>query len=420
MSLFKVIIQALGRIERRDTNMHSEIFMPSDTINNVAFQFTTLKEGYGNEAVLECMSLLNYKLKEYCEGITAKSSFTTAIERIKFEQQMKNDGKRIQQVHKRILTQDWINKVRAGEYDYLEVCNLFRDPLSFTSPELWLKKLKQNPVFASNKHMISILDKMFIPYRQGDFSIKLCHKRGDDGLPERDFWALSDYTGGTGTYEPELRIFPQYSRGIDYGRNDVVGDIIDRFSKIQKTAFSHMAPHPEMVPLLKGNVGEAIFDMVLNHYNIVHLGESEVFARLSSNVYEFFDRFVEVGNTLVCIDVKNWTTRLDNYTRDSVTIDKSKRKIDQVVETAGVSTVQKSAQGRYDKIIFVYANTSYSLNPNNLMCEENVDHSVHYFNVFELESCYARQRDYKTMRLKEGSKLESKIRLNQRLLSLLK
>lgn len=420
MSLFKVIVQAIGRVERRDTNMHSQIFIPSDVIDNVAFQFAALKEDCSNEAVLECMSLLNFKLKEHCENISSENSFSEIEKRKEFEEQVKNDGKRIQQVHQRVLTKDWINKVRSGNNRYLPICNLFRDPLSFTNPKKWLEALAQTPEVVENKHMMSILTKMFIPYIQGNQHIKICHKRGSDGLPEQDFWALSDYAGGAGTYAPELRIFPQYSRGIDYGKNDVVGDIIDFFSGIQKTAFTQMVPHPEVIPLLKGNVGEAMFDMVLKHYDITPLSDQDVFSRLSPLVYEFFDRYIEVEDTLVCIDVKNWTTSLDNFNRDSETIDKSKRKIEQVIERSGENEVHEAVKGKYEKVIFVYVNTAFSLNPNNLMSEGNADHSVHYFNLFKLEPSYEQQYDYKAKRPKEGSRLDSKIRLNQQLLSLLK
>ncbi|WP_305832252.1 hypothetical protein [Photobacterium leiognathi] len=150
MSLFKVIVQAIGRVERRDTNMHSQIFIPSDVIDNLAFQFAALKEDCSNEAVLECMSLLNFKLKEHCENISSENSFSEIEKRKEFEEQVKNDGKRIQQVHKRVLTKDWINKVRSGNDRYLPICNLFRDPLSFTNPKKWLEALAQTPEVVEN------------------------------------------------------------------------------------------------------------------------------------------------------------------------------------------------------------------------------------------------------------------------------
>ncbi|MEK8020286.1 MAG: hypothetical protein VSS75_025720, partial [Candidatus Parabeggiatoa sp.] len=65
MSILKDIMQAIGRIERRDTYMDTEIFLPSDIINDMALQLSRLKRE-GNDLVFQSMSLLNHKLTEYC------------------------------------------------------------------------------------------------------------------------------------------------------------------------------------------------------------------------------------------------------------------------------------------------------------------------------------------------------------------
>lgn len=423
MSLFKVIVQAIGRVERRDTLLNTEIYLPSDVIDNVAFQFSALKEDTVNDVVIDCMSLLNYKLKEHCEKITVDNSFKNEHDRHDFETKMLSDGKRIQQVHEKILVKNWINKVRAGKSEYLSICNLFRDPLSYTNPSAWLDKLNKNPVFNSNKQMIDIFNKMFISHQQGDKRVKICHKRGLDGLPSRQFWALSDYAGGAAEYKPQLRIFPQYVKEINFSGYDIVSKIVNHFIDVQKKAFVNLVPHPEMLPLLKGNVGEAMFDMVLTHYNILSMSDNAIFSRLSPTVFELFDRFITVDETLICIDVKNWTTILDNFERDVKTIDKGIRKIDQIMsifhERQAQAIVSNAIGSQYKYIKFVYINTAYSLNPNNLMCEENESHSIYFFNLFQLEPTYKQPYDKKSNRFKDESKLERKLIINPQLLSLL-
>lgn len=426
MSLFKVIMQAVGRIERRDTWLQTEIFLPSDVIHNVAFQFTGLSENAGNEVILESMSLLNYRLKEFCAAISITHSFPRLEQRSIFEKTMLSNGRRIDVVHKRILKTDWINRVRSGDFKYLELCNLFRDPDSFTHPERWLEKLQANPLYAANKQMQAIHRTLFISRHQGEQRIMLCHKRGTDGLAHIDYSALSDFAGGAREYCPQLTIFPQYSKYVDSTRENLVGKLIRNCAAIQKAAFTNLVPHPSLVPLLKGNVGEYLFDKVLTHYRIEPLTDLDVFARLGPLVYEFFDRFIEVENDLICVDVKRWASKLDNLAWAEETIEKSDKKISQIrsiatqaADTQGQSQIREALASRYQCIRFVYLNAAYSQNPNNLMWEENIDHSVHYLNLLQSEHQYYQPIDRERKRQQEKSKLKITMHINPVLHSLL-
>ncbi|MBW3164601.1 hypothetical protein [Ferrimonas balearica] len=426
MSLFKVIVQALGRVERRDTLLNTEIFLPSDVMNNVAFQFAGLTEDAGNEVVLESMSLLNYRLKEFCEELSQKHSFNSSEMRRVFEQSVLADGRRIDAVHKRILKTDWINRVRNGEFEYLDLCNLFRDRDSFANPESWLDKLQAHPAYAANNQMQSIHDKLFIPRHQGNQSILLCHKRGADGLAHSDYSALSDFTGGAREYRPELSIFPQYSKDVDFSSGNLVGELMRDCAEIQKTAFTRVVPHPKLVPLLKGNVGEYLFDKVLAHYGMQPLDDKQVFERLEPLVYEFFDRFIEVGDDLVCVDVKRWATKLDSLTRAEETLEKSENKIRQIRDIAsqtadpnGQNQVREALAGRYKRIKFVYLNAAYSQNPNNLMWQENVDHTIHYLNLLQTAHQYYQPLDRERRRRQDKSRLDTKLHINPMLETLL-
>lgn len=426
MSLFKVIVQAVGRVERRDTQLETEVLLPSDVIHNVAFQFAGLSKNSGNEVVVESMSLLNYRLKEYCEGLSQRQSFSSVEQRHMFEQSIVANGRRIDVVHKRILKTDWINRVRDGSLEYLDLCNLFRDPDSFANPERWLEKLQAHPLYAANRQMQSIHNTLFIECPQDNQSILLCHKRGPDGLAHSDYSALSDFAGGAREYRPELTIFPQYTKNVDFSSGNLVGKLIRECVEIQKTAFAKLVPNPKLVPLLKGNVGEYLFDKVLKHYGVQPLSDQQVFERLEPLVYEFFDRFIEVGDDLICVDVKRWATKLDDLTRAEETLAKSANKIHQIrnianqkVDTEGQKQLQAALVGRYERIRFVYLNAAHSQNPNNLMWQENVDHTIHYLNLLQTDHQYYQPLDRERNRRLDKSKLDITLQINPMLKALL-
>jgi len=426
MSLFKVVVQAVGRVERRDTLLKTEIFLPRNVFHNAAFQFAALNAGSGNEVVSESMSLLNHRLMEECKKLSHSHSFIDAEQRYAFEQAIVANGRRIDAVHKRVLKTDWINQVRAGNVDYLALCNLFRDPDSFSNPQRWLAKLKANPLYAANRQMQSIHDALFIDRQQGNQTILLCHKRGPDGLTHGDYSALSDFAGGARVYQPELTIFPQHRNDVDFTPGNLVGELIRECGNIQETAFKKWVPNPRLVPLLKGNVGEFLFDKVLKRYGVVPLTDQQVFERLAPLVYEFFDRFIEVGDDLLCIDVKRWATQLDDLTRAEETLEKSGNKIRQIRNIAsqkadpeGQKQIQAALAGRYERIRFIYLNVAYSQNPSNLMWQDNVDHTIHYLNLFQMDYQYYQPKNRESGRLQGNSRLRIALDINPMLKNLL-
>ncbi|EBJ4366636.1 hypothetical protein DU542_09775 [Salmonella enterica] len=426
MSLFKVVVQAVGRVERRDTLLKTEIFLPRDVFRNVAFQFAALSEDGANEVISESMSLLNHRLMKECEKLSQSQSFSDAEQRHAFEQAILENGRRIDAVHKRVLKTDWINQVRAGNLEYLELCNLFRDSDSFTDPLRWLEKLQANSLYVANRQMQSIHHALFIDRQQGNQTILLCHKRDPDGLVHRDYSALSDFAGGAREYRPELTLFPQYRNDVDFTPGNLVGELIRECDNIQETAFKKWVPNPRLVPLLKGNLGEYLFDKVLKSYGVTPLSDQQVFERLEPLVYEFFDRFIEVGDDLLCIDVKRWATQLDDLTRAEETLEKSNNKIRQIrnitrqkADTEGQKQLQAVLAGRYERIRFVYLNVAYSQNPNNLMWQDNVDHTIHYLNLLQTDYQYYQPKNRESGRAQENSKLSMTLDINPMLLTLL-
>ncbi|EGX8022355.1 hypothetical protein JHG02_004737, partial [Salmonella enterica subsp. enterica serovar Infantis] len=374
----------------------------------------------------ESMSLLNHRLMKECEKLSQSQSFSDAEQRHAFEQAILENGRRIDAVHKRVLKTDWINQVRAGNLEYLELCNLFRDSDSFTDPLRWLEKLQANSLYVANRQMQSIHHALFIDRQQGNQTILLCHKRDPDGLVHRDYSALSDFAGGAREYRPELTLFPQYRNDVDFTPGNLVGELIRECDNIQETAFKKWVPNPRLVPLLKGNVGEYLFDKVLKSYGVTPLSDQQVFERLEPLVYEFFDRFIEVGDDLLCIDVKRWATQLDDLTRAEETLEKSNNKIRQIrnitsqkADTEGQKQLQAVLAGRYERIRFVYLNVAYSQNPNNLMWQDNVDHTIHYLNLLQTDYQYYQPKNRESGRAQENSKLSMTLDINPMLLTLL-
>lgn len=102
-----------------------------------------------------------------------------------------------------------------------------------------------------------------------------------------------------------------------------------------------------------------------------------------------------MGDDLLCIDVKRWSTQLDDLTRAENTLEKSKNKIRQIrniasqkADTDGQKQILAALSGRYERIRFVYLNVAYSQNPNNLMWQDNVDHTIHYLNLLQTDYQY--------------------------------
>lgn len=182
---------------------------------NVAFQFAALSEDSGNEVVSESMSLLNHRPNGGVQ-LSQNQSFSDAEQRYAFEQAIVENGRRIDAVHKRVLKTDWINQVRAGNLEYLELCNLFRDSDSFTDPMRWLEKLRLF-MYAANRQMQSIHHALFIDRHQGNQTFLLCHKRGRMDL-STEIMPPCRISLAAQKYRPELTLFPQYRNDVDFTR----------------------------------------------------------------------------------------------------------------------------------------------------------------------------------------------------------
>ncbi len=72
-----------------------------------------------------------------------------------------------------------------------------------------------------------------------------------------------------------------------------------------------------------------------------------------------------------------------------------------------------------ERIRFVYLNVAYSQNPNNLMWQDNVDHTIHYLNLLQTDYQYYQPKNRESGRAQGISKLRMALDINPMLLTLL-
>jgi hypothetical protein len=393
MSLFKNLMQALGRVERADSLLVSEIFICSDLLDIAIMQFEQLGRP-GNDVVLGSMSLLNHSLRNYCQKIAKTHSFPSAVERAAFEKDMAERDQRIEQFFMEFLRSE-IQRARTDAPDAADLNETLRSIDSIFDPEKWMADLKRCSTVASSAYRSAIINAFYVHRGSGLENITFCVKK--------QYNALTDIIGGTGLYRPQLQVLPQYAKDIDNSQ----GEFWTRFWKLvdfRDEAFSTYVPVPAILPLLKGNVGEYLLDGLLMHLGQDALPMDAVFSELSARCYELFDRYVEVDNNLICIDAKNWTTTFDQTALSLKTYAEAQNKMKLIRDLLGE---------RYDEIKFVYLNTRVECNPLNLMPEADGG-GAYYLNLLKRESGYTPNKNKKS-----ESIMSDQLVLNQRLIAML-
>lgn len=393
MSLFKNLMQALGRVERADSLLISEIFICSDLLDVATLQFEQLGR-VGNDVVLGSMSLLNHSLRNYCRGVAQAHSFPSATARSSFETDVEERERRIEHFFMGFLRSE-ISRARTDVPSAADLNEALRSIDAIFAPAKWMADLKRNPTVASNAYRCATVDEFYI-HRDSDCeNVTFCVKKQGD--------ALTDIIGGTTLYRPERQVLPQFDRDIDERQ----GEFWTRFWKLvdfQDDAFKTYVPLPAILPLLKGNIGEYLLDGLLMQMGQDALPLESVFGKLSARCYELFDRYVEVDNNLICIDAKNWTSAFDQAALAQKTHAEAQRKMALVTDLLGQ---------RYEQIAFVYLNTRVECNPLNLMPEADGD-GAYYLNLLKRESGYTANKDKAY-----ESTITGRLVLNRRLITML-
>lgn len=394
MSIFKKMMQALGRVERIDSVKNTEIFMGEDLLENAAINFSKLKRGH-NEVVLSGMSLINSRLMDFCEDNSIFNIFETEEQRLEF---FENSQKVKNQIDK-FFDNFVVNQIQEAREGNLEAAHLnehFRSIRGITSPHDWLLELIKIPNIQASPYLVHVLENFYID-RKDLNGITICEKTSQN-------YGLTDLCDGDQLYRPQLRILPQYS-SQDF---NVFGELGTRYKELMglnDRAFLDLIPHPAIIPLLKGNVGEYLLDGLLEDLTIEPLSLQDIFEKLGPGCYELFDRYIALGDKLICIDAKFWSSQFDNSLLAIETNAKAKAKRE---------SVERYAQGVYKQVIVIYLNTRFEHNPLNLMPEHDSD-GAFYLNLLKIGGHYTPN----TRAKKYGSMYTESIIVNQTLLRLL-
>jgi hypothetical protein len=406
LELLKAIMQAIGRVERKDANMTSEIFLPSDIADLAVVQFSRLSKDPRNEIFFESMSLLNQRFKAECESRSAKVGFNTDAEREAFEQGVQSSGELLDEFFDEVVPQI-IEDARKGDKNALRFNDLLRGIESVNDPEKYLKELRLTEIAKNDKLVAASIEKLYINFEHINESLKLCYR---DNAPE----ILTDITHGDRLYRPDKMVSLDYTSKMDYKTDNYVTALVRESARLSSEAFKTNVPHPKFIRMLKGNVGEYLFKMLLDKFEIKALTTEEVVEKIGIRSYELFDFYVEIDDRLLCIDVKNWSSTLDKAVLSKGTHHKALTKIKTVSDYVG---------SKYSELNFIYLNGRLENNALNHEQEVSPLKKLFYLNLFKEESSYKpkqrRNSDGELTAYYEGSQLNQRVALNSVLSNLL-
>jgi hypothetical protein len=397
MSILKDIMQAVGRVERRDTLLNTEIFLPSDVIDDLAIQFSRLKKDKGNELIFQSMSLLNYQLMEYCLDKVVKESFESEKKRDEFSAKMASDWEEIDSFLDNYLNRR-LNDARKGNKSAVKLNEALRHIDCIENPQRYIANLLKIDEIKDDEDFYYAISNFYL--NLDDFKkIRFCTKENNKKI-------LTDLTDGDRVYKPADAICPQYHKAVknDGSAKNILKAIFNL--NFEDKLFKDMLPHPVMLPLLKGNVGEYMFKQCLKEIHIKPLEVDEIFEELESTVYELFDFYVLSEDKLFCIDVKNWSPS-DKEDLSLNTKDKALRKRLQLMQIADKKNLN---------VTFIYVNTHHDKNAINTKQEFYDNGNIYFMNLFKVTDKY---KAVDKPNSKKKSRLEERLDINTSLIQLL-
>ena len=396
MSILKDIMQAIGRVERRDTYLNTEIFLPMDIIEDVAMEFNHLK-GEGNELIFQSMSLLNYKLMEHCNNVIEEHSFTNSQRRKSFEDDILEGYESIDHFFSSYLKRQRLEDARRGDMSAVELNEALRHIDCIKNPTRYIERILKLPEIAASEFLKHVVSNFYIQLDDEDRNVTLCTlKLGAKGL--------TDMSHGNAVYKPYERIIPSYHKSLSDRNSDSKGILTPIVNLKPDT---RMIPHPEMIPLFKGNLGEYLFSECLKTMSVEWLSNHEVFALIDPVAYELFDFYVRIDNMVYCIDVKQWSIS-DKKDLAQNTYDKFKGKRAQVssfIQSKGLTPC------------YIYVNCQHDLNGIHVHQESAIEGDVYFLNLFKRVGNYREVNDEKSP---NRATLKESLNINNVIVSLLK
>lgn len=371
ISILHTIIQAVGRIERKDAVIESEVCIPKDFYQEVAFLFSEIRSL--RDPAIENISMLNTELRDSCFQYLENKSFKDVNSRNRFEDKIKNNSVKINNFFFNDM-RNYFEKIKNGKDktgDILRLNNLLRSDISFKNPRQLIDSINEIDLDNTKKTLGKTL---FIDKSQIE-DIEIGYSFDDNGKVEQSI--LSDAMHSKRIYDPYI-IFPNYM-GLDEGESSVC-DIINKFSDLrEKKVFDKLLPHPAFLDVLKGNVGEA---MVMEAVNKIASKKVKDVTQHFTQYYEMFDMFLEINGNLICIDAKYWNNNREDKERVENLIEKTISK---------AKKIKEELKGQYGEIEFLVVNTD--INKNNMNTFNNIRDDLNFINLFALTPLSIKNKD---------------------------
>ena len=367
LAVLKIIIQAVGRVERRDSHLLTEIFLPDDVIDDLVVKYSRLRRE-GNDILINSLSLLNHRLMQFCLAEADKRCFASAEVRESFTSSVASDAGDIDDFFAGAFRRKILTSAREGNPDAIAFNEILRSPESITAPEKYVRKLLSSRIVQESEYYQRVIKSFFLPREITD-RVSICTIK--DSVYE-----LSDLRHGHKLYEPGKWLAPDYVRTDE---RDKGPGIVNLACNMASNGIDLHLPNPALIPILKGNVGEFIFSKILTAVGIKPLTLDEMISLLGAAVYELYDRFVYYEGTIICIDVKRWSGSLDNQEQSLKTLRRAKQKREQMYELCGALNLSPR---------FVYVNTQPSNNEINTEREFNFGEPLHFLNAFKMITGY--------------------------------
>jgi hypothetical protein len=418
LSVQKLILQCIGRIERRDSKISSTLHVPEDVVASSAFVFRNLADSSKNNKsyrIFRGLSLLGKSYAQYTIDYMNKHSFACDATRKDFEEKSKSNGQAIDNAHSTDLIYAIQKYQRTGCHKALMLNEAMRDLNCFTDPAKWMKQVEKAATTANALNVATSASMMFINESELN-GVRLCEKKRNDGFE------LTDFKHGVNAYNPWDVIFPAYASDISNEGDVFTKEFFAQIDKMKQQAVSSgYIPSKSIIPLLRGNIGELMVKRVISDMGYEPMSIEDVERKLGTAVYERFDFFYEVEDRLYCVDAKFWSTKRDNPQLSASTTSAGKTHKPKCV----IESVQATTDDNYSKIIFVYANAFYGDSVfTETNRELNHDSTVAYLNIFKKVPLY--RSEFKKIKnkvsgkesLKQFQEIKCAIHVNDSLIAL--
>jgi hypothetical protein len=265
-------------------------------------------------------------------------------------------------------------------------------------PHTFVARIKAHPLIKGNAAYEEIVDSFYIKMPPGQEHIKLCWAKGIKS-------GLTDYCGGASVYRPYESAVPEYTNTLSAAHGDTACGLINGIWNLNKDDQSLPLPHPAMLPLIKGNVGEDLFRSFMALYGLNPMKLETLFTEFSPKAYELFDSYILKGKKLLCVDVKNWSSHLEDGEQSTELVDKAVGKRD---------TLIKICEKFGYEPVFIYVNARYDRNGHNTMSEFNKGQPIHYMNLFKVNTHYKASKKFRSV-----SKVNDTMEFNESLIKVM-